>query len=77
MKDNQSTVLDDLAAILNKIKANKVYGSVEVYFEDGEITQITQRIINKVKKINVKTQSSLTHRTTQKAGLRNQVSTLE
>jgi hypothetical protein len=63
MNDNQKAILDDLTSILNKIKSNKVYGSVEIFFEDGEITQITQRIINKVKKNNVKTPPSASHLT--------------
>jgi len=37
-----------LTTILNKVAEDKIYGSVEVYFEAGQITQITQRIINKV-----------------------------
>lgn len=28
--------------------SKKMYGSIELYFEAGRITQITQRIINKV-----------------------------
>lgn len=44
----------DIAKILNKAADNKMYGSVEIYFENGAITQITQRIINKVKKIDKK-----------------------
>lgn len=38
----------DLIKILLKAAENKIYGSVEVYFEAGKVTQITQRIINKV-----------------------------
>lgn len=38
----------DLVKILIKAIESKIYGSVEVYFEAGKITQITQRIINKV-----------------------------
>lgn len=41
----------DIANILNKAADNKMYGSVEIYFEDGTITQITQRIINKVSRV--------------------------
>lgn len=44
----------DLIKILIKAAENKTYGSVEVYFEAGKITQITQRIINKVNNINSK-----------------------
>lgn len=80
MNDNQKAVLDDLASILNKIKSNKVYGSVEIFFEEGEITQITQRIINKVKKTSVKTPtatSNLSHHQTQNDKVSIHLSTLE
>jgi hypothetical protein len=50
MTDSTKGVLDELVSILEKIRDNKVYGSVELFFEEGEITQITQRIIRKVKK---------------------------
>lgn len=35
--------------ILTKAVEEKTYGSIEIYFEEGNITQITQRIINKVR----------------------------
>lgn len=38
----------DLTQILTKAIGEKIYGSVEIYFEEGKITQITQRIIKKV-----------------------------
>lgn len=38
----------DIIKIFSKAAEEKIYGSVEVYFEAGNITQITQRIINKV-----------------------------
>lgn len=44
-------VSKDLTKILIKAIQKKIYGSVEVYFEGGNITQITQRIINKVQNI--------------------------
>lgn len=50
MKDPDKGVLDELVSLLQKIRDNKIYGSVELFFEEGEITQITQRIIRKVKK---------------------------
>ena len=80
MNDNQKAILDDLTDILKKIKSNKVYGSVEIFFEDGEITQITQRIINKVKKNNVKTpltNPNLTPHNNQNAASSAHLSTLE
>ena len=54
MNDDQTEVNADLIDIINKIREHKIYGSVEIYFEAGEVTQITQRIINKVKKVDVK-----------------------
>lgn len=47
-KNNNPTT--DLLNILSKAMDAKVYGSVEVYLEDGQITQISQRIIKKIKK---------------------------
>lgn len=38
----------ELLKIISKAVDRRIYGSVEIYFEDGRITQITQRIINKV-----------------------------
>ncbi|MBI2022738.1 hypothetical protein HYS97_02735 [Candidatus Daviesbacteria bacterium] len=46
--DDKKKVVEELVEILSKASQNKIYGSVEVYFEAGSITQITQRIINKV-----------------------------
>lgn len=40
----------DLLNILSKAMDANMYGSVEVYLEDGQITQITQRIIKKIKR---------------------------
>lgn len=47
MDENPTT---DLLNILGKAMDNKVYGSIEVYLEDGQITQISQRVIKKIKK---------------------------
>lgn len=54
-KNKDIIISQELASILSKAVDNKIYGSVEIYFEDGEITQITQRIIKKVnrKKSNI------------------------
>ncbi|MBI2011168.1 hypothetical protein HYS91_00215 [Candidatus Daviesbacteria bacterium] len=38
----------ELAKILSEAVNNKIYGSVEIYFESGSVTQITQRIISKI-----------------------------
>lgn len=46
--DNIDNVKKELAKILSQIVKNQIYGSVEIYFEGGHITQITQRIINKI-----------------------------
>jgi hypothetical protein len=48
--DSIKNFTDDLSKILSQAMKNKLYGSVEVYFEEGNVTQITQRIINKVKR---------------------------
>lgn len=40
----------DLLNILSKAMDAKVYGSIEVYLEEGQITQISQRVIKKIKK---------------------------
>lgn len=47
-KQNPTT---DLLNILSKAMDANMYGSVEVYLEDGQITQITQRIIKKIKQV--------------------------
>lgn len=48
MSDTTSTS-QNIVKMLDKIKQNRVYGSLEIYFEDGQVTQVTQRIINKFK----------------------------
>ena len=48
MQNGKKEFSDDLANILNKAVKDKIYGSVEIYFEAGTITQITQRTIKKV-----------------------------
>lgn len=59
---------DPLTIIGNAVK-DKIYGSVEIFFEAGSITQITQRIINKIQrpnsakiKVNVRIKSNLKER---------------
>ena len=47
MEENKGFPQDIIKAILAAI-AGRVYGSVEIYFEDGKVTQITQRIIKKI-----------------------------
>lgn len=46
--DDNKNIKTELANILTKIMKDKIYGSVEIYFEAGHMTQITQRIINKI-----------------------------
>ena len=41
----------DLLNILSKAMDAKVYGSIEVYLEEGQITQISQRVIKKIKRV--------------------------
>ncbi len=48
MSKNVKVLSKELVNILSSAAKNKIYGSVEVYFEAGNVTQITQRIINKV-----------------------------
>lgn len=47
MDENPTT---DLLNILSKAMDSKVYGSIEIYLENGQITQISQRIIKKIKR---------------------------
>ena len=47
--DNKN-LAKDLIELLSKAMDNKIYGSIEVYLEEGTITQISQRIIQKVSK---------------------------
>lgn len=48
--DSKNSTTTDLLNILARAMDSKIYGSVEVYLEEGQITQITQRIIKKIKK---------------------------
>ena len=52
--NNQKNVSNKLIKLLDKLIQNKIYGSIEVYFEAGEVTQVTQRIINKISRSNTK-----------------------
>ena len=47
MDENATT---DLLNIISKAIDGRVYGSIEIYLEDGQITQISQRVIKKIKK---------------------------
>lgn len=50
--DSEKSPTTDLLNILSKAMDANMYGSIEVYLEKGQITQITQRIIKKIKKVN-------------------------
>ncbi len=43
------TLFEDLLTILTHVFENNIYGSVEIFFEKGVVTQITQRTIKKVR----------------------------
>ena len=45
---DNNRLVNGLLKILAKAISKKMYGSIELYFEGGKVTQITQRIINKV-----------------------------
>lgn len=45
---NKKNFAQELFKYIQKAVDGKIYGSIEIYFEEGNITQITQRIINKV-----------------------------
>lgn len=47
MSDNKNLSLN-LQKFIAKAMEKKIYGSIEIYFEEGRVTQITQRIINKI-----------------------------
>lgn len=47
--DNSSELSKQILKIVTQAVAKKIYGSIEVYFEAGRVTQVTQRIINKVR----------------------------
>lgn len=51
--DSDKSPTTDLLNILSKAMDANMYGSIEVYLEEGQITQITQRIIKKIKKVKV------------------------
>jgi hypothetical protein len=55
-KDYSTTKISEtlLNEIKSSIKSVKYYGSVEIYIQGGEVTQITVRNIKKTKKPNVK-----------------------
>lgn len=46
--EDSKLISQEIVEIFKKIREGRIYGSVEIYFEEGEATQITQRIIKKV-----------------------------
>ncbi len=48
--DSTKNLAKDLMNILGRAMDAKIYGSIEIFLEEGSITQITQRIINKISK---------------------------
>ena len=42
-------ISDDVLAVLDKAVEKGIYGSIEFYFEKGKITQITERVIKKIR----------------------------
>lgn len=48
--DSDNNPTTDLLNMLSKAMDSKVYGSIEVYLEEGQITQISQRVIKKIKR---------------------------
>ena len=48
--ENYTELARQLLKIVSEAVTKKIYGSIEVYFEAGKVTQITHRIINKIHK---------------------------
>ena len=59
------TLYGDLLKILTHVVENNIYGSVEIFFEKGKVTQITQRIIKKVRQPGVDSHSDINQKQTQ------------
>ncbi|MBI2021760.1 DUF2292 domain-containing protein [Candidatus Daviesbacteria bacterium] len=56
--NTQKNFTSNISKLLERIKEKKIYGSIEIYFEGGEVTQITQRIINKISRAKGNTMTS-------------------
>lgn len=61
--NNSKKISEDLVAIINNAVGSRIYGSVEIYFEDGKVTQVTQRIIRKISHKDEKKANSLKSQT--------------
>lgn len=46
--DSKNSPTTELLNILSKAMNAKEYGSIEIYLEEGQITQISQRVIKKI-----------------------------
>lgn len=49
--DTNKPFSSDLIKLITKWVENKLYGSIEIYFEKGRVTQFTQRIIKKMNNV--------------------------
>ena len=46
--DGKKQFPKELLKIIAKAVETQIYGSIEFHFQEGKVTQVTQRIINKV-----------------------------
>lgn len=46
--DNNDTFIKYISKVFSNLMEQQIYGSVEIYFEDGKPTQVTHRVINKL-----------------------------
>ncbi len=46
--DNNDTFIKYISKVFSSLMEQQIYGSVEIYFEDGRPTQVTHRVINKL-----------------------------
>ena len=46
--DNNDTFIKYISKVFSNLMEQQIYGSVEIYFEDGRPTQVTHRVINKL-----------------------------
>jgi len=58
LSDESKKVEEDILNILSKAEEAQMYGSIEIYIEGGNVTQITQRIIKKISKPGKRSSSS-------------------
>lgn len=46
--DSNDTFIKYISKVFSSLMEQQIYGSVEIYFEDGRPTQVTHRVINKL-----------------------------